>query len=154
VAASFADIDYDGDADLFVTTVRHGNVLFENNGRGAFKDITRESGLEYSGHSSGAVFFDFNRDGLLDLFLTNVGKYTTDETRTVTMEPCRGEQPAAITYYRALSDAFAGHLKPERSERKILYKNLGQNHFIDVSEETQLIDTSWAEAVALSLFSK
>ncbi len=144
VAAAFADIDNDGDADLFVTTVRHGNVLFENNGRGEFKDITTESGLEYSGHSSGAVFFDFNRDGRLDLFLTNVGKYTTDETRPVTMEPCRGEQPAAITYYRALSDAFAGHLKPELSERKILYKNLGQNHFIDVSEETQLIDTSWA----------
>ena len=34
VAASFADVDNDGDADLFVTTVRQGNILFENKGKG------------------------------------------------------------------------------------------------------------------------
>ena len=36
VAASFADIDNDGDEDLFVTTVRGGNALFENDGHGTF----------------------------------------------------------------------------------------------------------------------
>lgn len=144
VGAAFADIDNDGDADLFVTTVRHGNVLLENDGHGKFKDITREAGLDYSGHSSGAVFFDFNRDGLLDLFVTNVGKYTSDETGLVTMEPCRGEKPAKLSYYRALKDAFSGHMKPERNERSILYKNLGKNRFVDVSEEMQLIDVSWS----------
>src|SRR6516164_4975264 len=36
VTASFADIDDDGDPDLFVTTVRGGNVLFENDGHGHF----------------------------------------------------------------------------------------------------------------------
>ncbi len=144
VAASFADIDNDGDADLFVTTVRHGNVLFENDGRGRFTDITQASGLDYSGHSSGAVFFDFNRDGLLDLFLANVGKYTTDEVRTVTMEPFRGEQPATITYYRAMSDAFAGHLKAERTERSRLYQNLGQRRFADVSDKVQWADICWS----------
>ena len=79
VSASFADIDNDGDPDLYVTTVRGGNVLFENDGKGHFKDISKESGLDYVGHSSGAVFFDYDNDGLLDLLLTNVGKYTTDE---------------------------------------------------------------------------
>src|SRR5262249_45826877 len=79
VTASFADIDNDGLPDLFVTTVRMGNVLFKNLGHGKFQDITRESGLGYVGHSSGAVFFDFNNDGLLDLFLCNVGIYTSDE---------------------------------------------------------------------------
>ena len=64
VTASFADIDNDGDQDLYVTTVRTGNALFENLGAGKFKDITVASGLEYAGHSSGAVFFDYNRDGL------------------------------------------------------------------------------------------
>src|SRR5205823_2199655 len=39
VAAAFADIDNDGDPDLFVTTVRHGNRLFENIGGGRFRDI-------------------------------------------------------------------------------------------------------------------
>ena len=76
--ASFGDIDNDGDPDLFVTTVRMGNVLFENDGSGRFRDITREAGVDYVGHSSGAVFFDYDRDGLLDLFVTNVGVYTTD----------------------------------------------------------------------------
>src|SRR5438552_4987195 len=78
VTASFADIDNDGDPDLFVTTVRHGNHLFENLGNGRFRDISKESGLDYVGHSSGAVFFDFDNDGLLDLFLVNVGVYTTN----------------------------------------------------------------------------
>src|SRR5438552_8966211 len=78
VTASFADIDNDGDPDLFVTTVRHGNHLFENLGDGRFRDISKEAGLDYVGHSSGAVFFDFDNDGLLDLFLVNVGVYTTN----------------------------------------------------------------------------
>ena len=42
VGASFADIDNDGDQDLFVTTVRKGNHLFENQGNGLFKDITEQ----------------------------------------------------------------------------------------------------------------
>src|SRR5207249_3284908 len=79
VTASFADIDNDGDPDLFVTTVRHGNHLFENVGNGRFRDITHEAGLDYVGHSSGAVFFDFDNDGLLDLFLVNVGVYTRNQ---------------------------------------------------------------------------
>src|SRR5947207_13711080 len=81
VSASFADMDNDGLPDLFVTTVRMGNFLFKNLGRGKFKDITLESGLELrpARHSSGAVFFDFDNDGLLDLFVTNVGVYTRNE---------------------------------------------------------------------------
>ena len=52
VSASFADVDNDGDPDLFVTTVRKGNALFENDGKGVFSDVTKEAGLGYVGHSS------------------------------------------------------------------------------------------------------
>ena len=78
MTASFADIDNDGLPDLMVTTVRMGNFLFKNLGQGRFKDITQESGLGLrpARHASGAVFFDFDNDGLLDLFVTNVGSYT------------------------------------------------------------------------------
>jgi hypothetical protein len=133
VTASFADTDNDGDPDLYVTTVRHGNVFYENDGRGRFRDITDASGLGYNGHSSGAVFFDFNRDGRLDLFLTNVGRYTTD---TIAGEGYR--------FYVAFEDAFQGHLKPERSEQSRLYRNEGANRFVDVSAETGLQDLSWS----------
>jgi cytochrome oxidase Cu insertion factor (SCO1/SenC/PrrC family) len=131
VSASFADVDNDGDADLFVTTVRGGNALFQNDGSGTFRDITREAGLEYTGHSSSAEFFDYDRDGLLDLFLVNVGKYTTDEV-------------GPGNYYVAYTDAFSGHLKPERNEASILYKNLGDSRFADVTLEAGIVDQSWS----------
>ena len=131
VGCSFADIDNDGDPDLFVTTVRHGNRLFENLGNGKFRDITQAAGVGYVGHSSGAVFFDYDGDGLLDLFVTNVGVYTSNE---------RGSGG----YYVGLSDAFMGHLHPERAEASILYHNLGGNRFKDVSREVGLVDLSWS----------
>jgi hypothetical protein len=130
VAPSFADTDNDGDPDLFVSTVRQGNLMFENVG-GRFVDITEESGLGHVGHSSGAIFFDYDRDGLLDLFVTNVGRYTKDE-----------QGPGG--YWIGLTDAFSGHLYPERYESSILYRNLGNNRFADVSTETGLVDSSWS----------
>ena len=132
VSASFADIDNDGDADLYVTTVRAGTKLFENDGRGRFRDISAASGVNYVGHSSGAVLFDYNRDGRLDLFLVNVGRYTTNRIA--------GD---GYKYYVAFEDAFSGHLKPERAERSILYRNEGKNRFVDVSLQVGLRDVSW-----------
>ena len=81
VAASFADTDNDGDADLYVTTVKMGNLLFENVGGGRFRDISKASGTEYTGHSSGSLFFDYDNDGLLDLFVANIGTYTKEKKR-------------------------------------------------------------------------
>jgi len=131
VTASFADIDNDGDQDLFVTTVREGNVLFENDGHGRFRDISKAAGVDHVGHSSGAVFFDYDRDGLLDLYLCNVGQYTNDRRR-----------PDGA--FVGLTDAFSGHLHPERSERAILYRNLGRNRFKDVTPESGLGDAGWS----------
>ncbi len=131
VSASFADVDNDGDQDLYVTTVRMGNALFENDGKGRFKDISKAAGVDYSGHSSGAVFLDYDRDGLLDLFVVNVGKYTTEEKG-------RGG------YYIAYTDAFQGHLRPERTERSVLYRNLGKNRFEDVTAKVGLLDGGWS----------
>ena len=130
VTASFADIDNDGDQDLFVTTVRGGNVLFENDGHGHFRDISKEAGVDHVGHSSGAVFFDFDRDGLLDLYVCNVGQYTTDRKRNGA--------------FVGTADGFSGHLHPERSEAAILYKNLGHNRFKDVTAAMGLGNAGWS----------
>ena len=133
VASSFADIDNDGDQDLYVTTVRAGNNLFENDGHGNFRDISVSSGLNYNGHSSGAVFFDYNKDGKLDIFLTNVGKYT----RSVV----GGEK---YRYYVGLEDGFEGHLHPERRESSLLFRNDGHNKFTNVTTAMGLTDYSWS----------
>ena len=130
VGASFADIDNDGDPDLYVTTVNQGNRMFRNTGGGRYEDITERSGTGHVAHSSGAVFFDYDRDGLLDLFVTNVGRYTRDQTG-----------PGG--YFVGHADAFSGHLMDERTERSVLYRNRGDGRFEDVTEATGLLEDGW-----------
>lgn len=137
VAAAFGDFDNDGRPDLFVSTVRHGNHLFRNLGGGRFQDVTAEAGVGHVGHSSSAIWFDYDNDGQLDLLVTNVGVYSSN---------VRG--PGG--YFVGLEDAFSGHLFPERTEYKILYRNLGNGKFRDVSAETNLRDGSWSGEVAVA----
>lgn len=131
VGASFADVDNDGDSDLAVTTVKMGNVLFENLGNGKFRDVSKLAGVDYSGHSSTALFLDFDNDGLLDLYVANIGVYTSDE---------RGEGG----FFLSITNAFRGHTHPERTERSILYRNLGGLKFKDISKEVNLPDAGWS----------
>jgi hypothetical protein len=136
-SASFADIDNDGDHDLFVTTVKQGNVLFENDGQGSFRDISQEAGVNYVGHSSSAVFFDYDGDGLLDLFVANIGVYTTDQQSTSGYWIGLGPNADGL-------GAFSGHLLPERTEYSLLYHNLGNRKFEEVSDRVNLRDGGWA----------
>ena len=143
VAASFADIDNDGDPDLYITNVRTGNLMFENDGSGRFKDISERSGTDIAAHSSGSTFFDYDRDGLLDLYVSNVGVYTTDEISPISTYTDQGQVVTEEEYYVGFKDAFGGHLKPERTENSTLFRNTGGNVFEDVTREVNLIDTSW-----------
>lgn len=144
VSASFGDIDNDGDIDLYATAVRVGNRLLVNDGTGRFADATAHSGTGWQAHSSSGEFFDYDNDGLLDLFVTNVGVYTQEEKRTAAVDPLRLEVGATYQYYRGFKDAFSGHLKPERAEPSALFKNLGQRVFAEVSREVGLLDSSWS----------
>lgn len=67
-----ADYDNDGHTDLYLTYWGH-NVLYRNNGNGMFTDVTEKAGLTYPDvrYGSGAAFFDYDRDGHLDLFVAN-----------------------------------------------------------------------------------
>lgn len=136
VGCAFADYDNDGRPDLYVTTVRHGNHLYHNEGGGTFTDVTAHAGVGYVGHSSGAAFFDYDGDGRLDLLLVNVGNYTTDE---------KGDGG----YYVGRTDAFQGHLHHERGERSILYRNMGWGVFRDVSDAVGFVDASWSGDAAI-----
>lgn len=135
--ASFADYDNDGDEDLFVATTRHGNHLFQNQGDGTFKDVTEQAGLTYSGHSSTGVWFDYDGDGRLDLFVVNVGAFTTDK-----------QGPGG--YFLSPDNAFYGHLYPQRAEASRLYHNEGNGRFRDVTAETGLVDKGWSGDASFS----
>lgn len=144
VTSSFADIDNDGDQDLFVTAVREGNYLFENDGTGAFTDISEAAGLGNAGHSSGAVFFDYDRDGLLDLFVTNVGQYTTGERVLISGWTRFDDHEGEYFYYVGFGDSTMGQLIPERDEPNALYRNAGGNHFVDVTEDAGVAGSGWS----------
>ena len=71
---TMADVNGDGKIDMYVSGVdyldMHGrNVLYINNGDGSFTDRTREAGLEHAGYSTQALFFDYDGDGDLDVYL-------------------------------------------------------------------------------------
>jgi len=79
-SAAFADIDRDGDLDLFVAceserdergAVQHKSRLFVNDGTGKFRDATAGSGIENGDRAIGAVFADFDGDDLPDLYVSN-----------------------------------------------------------------------------------
>ncbi len=137
ISASFGDIDNDGDPDLYISTIRDGNFLFENDGKGKFTDISEIAGVNYRGHSSGIVFLDYDADGLLDIFVTNIGVYSEGEKKEFMIE---GE---AYEYYLGLRDSFAGHLKEERFESSKLYHNMGDNRFEEVAELMGINDLAW-----------
>ena len=69
-SVAVGDFDNDGNEDLFITYWGQ-NVLYRNNGDGTFTDVTKKAGLEtkQTRWGSGCTFVDYNRDGLLDLFV-------------------------------------------------------------------------------------
>ncbi len=120
------DYDNDGWPDVFVANVT-GNQLFHNNGDGTFTDVTAKAGVEgakLNGKkmwSVGAGWFDYNNDGLLDLFVVN---YCVWE---VNKDPyCRIKEGTR---------AFC-HPKNYASLHNTLYRNNGDGTFTDVSVET------------------
>ena len=125
MGAAVGDYDNDGRPDLFLANV-NGNQLFHNNGDGTFTDVTAKAGLSgglYNGRkmwSIAAGWFDYNNDGLLDLFVAN---YCQWDPR---YEPvCTGLDGRGYCH----PDSFA----PLPNS---LYRNNGDGTFTDVSKET------------------
>jgi enediyne biosynthesis protein E4 len=122
------DFDNDGNVDLFVTGVR-ANTLLRNRGDGTFEDITAKAGLDEKGKwSVSAGWFDFDNDGLLDLFVVRYVQW----------------DPATEIYCGALPDAatqtrgYRQYCHPSYYQplANALYKNLGSGKFQDVSVES------------------
>jgi enediyne biosynthesis protein E4 len=135
VAATFADYDNDGWADLFVTTTRGGNVLFHNQGNGTFEDVTAAAGVGHVGHSQTPVFFDYDNDGDLDLYLTNTAHWTTDVF------------DSASGHFEGKPDLESVMASPK--EFNILYRNNGDGTFTDQTDRAGLRGRGWAGDVAV-----
>ena len=70
--AYWGDYDNDGDPDIFFTHLSKVQ-LFQNQGNGTFKDVTNSSGIvgKNNCENTGAVWFDYNKDGFLDLYVVD-----------------------------------------------------------------------------------
>jgi hypothetical protein len=122
MGVAVGDYDNDGFEDLYVAGFNR-NQLFHNNGNGTFTDVTEKAGVSGAIPKSGkpwsvtAGWFDYNNDGLLDLFVVNYLDY-----HIATAHLC-GDQ--GLPAYCAPND-FQG-------TPNILYRNNGDGTFTDVS---------------------
>lgn len=116
--------DYDNDSlvDVFISGV-HGNRLFRNRGEGRFEDVTVTAGVGGSGQDWGAscAFFDYDRDGDLDLFVVNYVQWTKEIDFEV------GFKIVGIGRAYGQPRDFPGTFP-------FLYRNNGNGTFTDVSK--------------------
>ena len=118
------DYNNDGFEDIFITGWPQ-NILYRNNGDGTFTDVTRQAGLLHEGDrwGTGCTFVDFDRDGNLDLFVSN---YLRFDPKAI---PPTGK--SEICNFKGVPvNCGPRGLRPETS---MLYRNNGNGAFTDIS---------------------
>jgi hypothetical protein len=117
------DYNNDGFEDIFVTGWPQ-NLLYRNNGDGTFTDVTKEAGLigAVARFGSGCTFVDYDRDGKLDLFVSN---YVAFDMKTV---PRAGDLASCNS-----EGVFCGPRGLPYGKHS-LYRNKGDGTFEDVTE--------------------
>src|SRR5467141_1160185 len=119
MGVAIGDYNNDGCADVFITHFGAPNQLFRNNCDGTFTDVTRQAGVAGNGHwGSSATFVDYDRDGLLDLYVANYVDYRIEGNRKCYASTSARDYCAPSAY------------KPVPG---VLYHNRGDGAFEDVS---------------------
>jgi len=126
-AAAFADIDGDGDQDLYVANDFGENGLYLNEGNG-FREAAAERGVLDPGNGMGVAFGDFDNDGDLDLHVTNMS--STAGNRILSRL-----YPDADPEDLVLKKLAAGNS---------LFANDGSGGFEDVTQEVGGLSAGWA----------
>jgi enediyne biosynthesis protein E4 len=120
------DYNNDGFDDIFFTTYGQ-NILYRNNGNGTFTDVTKEAGLwsEERRYGAGCSFLDYNRDGRLDLFVSNYVNFDFESAGLPGQNPyCRWKGVPVECGPRGL-----------RTGKNFLYRNNGNGTFAEVTKE-------------------
>jgi len=127
MGVAVGDYNNDGFPDILVTCVGQ-NRLFRNTGKGTFVDVTATSGLgKREGFSTSAVWFDYDRDGLLDLFVCNYVKWSPEHD-----------------VFCSLDGKHKSYCTPEayRGATCWLFHNRGDGTFEDVTAASGIFDSS------------
>lgn len=125
-----ADFDNDGLQDILITYVGDRHRLFRNIGEHRFSDVTGESGLGGEDDVGGpATAFDFDGDGLLDVYIGSFGDYPNGTLPTLARRNVNG--------------------LPNK-----LYRNLGGFRFSDVTAGSGVDNTGWTQAVGHADFDR
>ncbi len=127
MGVAVGDYDNDGFPDILVTCVGQ-NRLFHNTGKGTFTDVTNASGLgKRLAFSTSALWFDYDRDGLLDLFVCNYVKWSPEHD-----------------VFCSLDGKNKSYCTPEayRGETCWLFHNRGKGTFEDVTASSGIFDSS------------
>ena len=128
--ATFADIDNDGDLDLYVCNMAAPNLLYVNQNDGTFVEQSKAAGCSYSGASKQANFCDFDRDGDLDMYLL------TYQDLPAPREPMFQERDGVIEVIPG-KEEWAGVMNGHKilaGEKDVLFQNNGDGTFVDVTE--------------------
>jgi len=121
------DYNNDGFPDILITCVGQ-NRLFRNTGKGSFLDVTKTSGLAaHQAFSTSALWFDYDRDGHLDLFVCNYVNWSPERD-----------------VFCSLDGKNKSYCTPEayRGETCWLFRNRGNGTFEDVTATSGIFDTS------------
>jgi hypothetical protein len=120
------DYNNDGFEDIFFTSYGQ-NHLYRNNGDGTFTDVTKAVGLwnEQPRWGAGCSFLDYNRDGHLDLFVSNYVRFSFENA------PVPGE--GGNCNFKGIPVECGPRGLP--TGRHLLYRNNGDGTFTDVSQE-------------------
>jgi hypothetical protein len=163
-AAVWADIDNDGRLDLFAGNESGPAQLFRNRGDGTFEDIAEKAGVNRSAFNKGATAADYDNDGWIDLYVSNLGGtnllYRNNRNGTFTElgEGARVPGPGqgfptwffdydndglqdlfVASFVTSVDEVVRAYLRMPRNGNTLkLYRNLGDGSFQDVTRQTGL----------------